>query len=229
MASNEPQAAGQQPVPMVRALPRPGQRVHVAYRELHLAVNGTAEQKEALGPPSQLPRPWDPATCTDPELRNQLWAWLDEFVLWLNHEHSWDLASTVPPCWPHHPHLVRELAVLADQRRRAALALSSDPLEDWHRYALPAFVDRMRVRMRNHCEEGHQPWPGRSRFVKATSQTQRREREDRYVEDLDAAERPRRAQRAAPPSPPRLTIVDGHTVDTATGEVIDDHDNHDDR
>ena len=117
--------------------------------------------------------------------------------------------------------------MLADQRRRAALALSSDPLEDWHRYALPAFVDRMRGRLRNHCEEGHQPWPGRSRFVKATSQAQRREREDRYVEDLDAAERPRRAQRAAPPSPPRLTVVDGHTIDTDTGEVLND--DHDDR
>jgi len=223
MASHDPESAAR-PAPMVRPFPRPGQLVHVAYRELHLAVNGSPEQKEAIGQASLLPRPWDPATCADPELRSQLWAWLDEVVVWLNHEHTWDLAGTIPTCWPQHPHLVRELAVLADQRRRAALALSSDPLEDWHRYTLPTFADRMRGRLKNHCEEGHQPWPGRSRHTRATSQAQRREREDTFIADLDSLERTRRA--AAPhapaPAPPKLSLVDGDLVNTETGEIQDD-------
>jgi hypothetical protein len=206
-------------VPMVRAFPRPGQRVHLAYRELHLAVNGTAEQKQAIGPASQLPRPWDPSTCADPDLRSQLWAWIDEFVLWLNHEHTWDLAGTIPNCWPEHPHLVRELAVLADRRRRAALALNSDPLEDWHRYALPAFAERMRSRIKNHCEEGHQPWPGRGRSSRATSEDQRRKRENVFTADLDARSPFRQEERAQSPARPRLSIIDGALVDADTGEI----------
>jgi len=207
------------PVAMVRPFPQHGQRIQVAYRELHLAVSGTPEQKQAVGPASLLARPWDPSTCQDPDLRSQLWAWLDEVVLWLNHEHTWDLAGTIPTCWPHHPHLVREIAVLADQRRRAALALSSDPLEDWHRYALPAFAERMRARLKTHCEEGHQAWPGRSRHTRATSQPERRAREDTYVVDLDSLQPLDRGTRrsAAATPPPRLGLVD-----LDTGEIKDD-------
>lgn len=207
---------------MVRPFPRPGQRVHLAYRELHLAVNGTVEQKEAIGPANQLPRPWDPATCEDPELRDQLWAWFDEVVLWLNHEHTWDLLGTIPTCWPQHPHLIHEVAVLADQRRRAALALNSDPLEDWHRYTLPAFTERMRGRLKNHCEEGHQSWPGRSRHTRAISQTQRRDREDNFTADLDALGRTRRDTRSSTPTLPNLSIIDGDRVNTDTGEIQDE-------
>lgn len=205
--------------PMVRPFPRPGQRVHIAYRELHLAVNGTAEQKQALGPASQLPRPWDPSTCANPDLRNQLWAWIDDFVLWLNHEHTWDLAGMIPTCWPQHPHLVRELAVLADQRRRAALALNSDPLEDWQRYALPSFAVRMRERIGNHCDEAHQAWPGRGRYTRATSLDQRRERQDVFAADADGPSRP--PAHGDPVQRPafRLHIFDGDLVDVDTGEV----------
>ena len=217
MSTRDPEP-GPQPDRMIRPFPRPGQRVQVAYRELHLAVNGSPEQKQAVSPAARLPRPWDPATCVDPELRSQLWAWLDEVVLWLNHEHTWDLAGTIPSCWPHHPHLVREIAVLADQRRRAALALSSDPLEDWHRYALPAFAERMRSNLKQHCEEGHQPWPGRSRHNRATAQHSRREREDTYVSDLDSLVAPSsNAQLSVAPAPPRLGLVD-----LDTGEIKDD-------
>lgn len=207
--------------PMVRPFPRPGKRIHVAYRELHLAVNGTPEQKLAIGPASQLPRPWEPSTCANPELRSQLWAWLEEVVLWLNHEHTWDVASTIPTCWPQHPHLVRELAVLTDQRRRAVLALNSDPLEDWHRYTLPTFTDRMRTRIKDHCEEGHQAWPGRGRHRRADSQDRRRAREASFTADLDAPTRPALRPHGHKPLPPRLSVIDGDLVDTDTGEIQD--------
>ena len=146
---------------MVRAFPEGGALIRLAYRELHIAANGTKEQVTALGDPRLLPRPWDPPTCRTAELRQQVWAWLEDVASWLNTEYVWDVAAVIPGCWPRHPHLVHELAVLADQRRRAGTALSSDALEEWHRYALPGFVDRMRTRTRDHCEEGHQGWPPR--------------------------------------------------------------------
>ena len=50
------------PVPMVGAFPTPGEEVRLAYRELHIAVNGSEEQKKALGNHALLPRPCDRAT-----------------------------------------------------------------------------------------------------------------------------------------------------------------------
>ena len=35
----------------------------------------------------------------------------------------WDASTVIPSCWPHHPHLVHEIAVLADQRRKAGAPL----------------------------------------------------------------------------------------------------------
>ena len=107
---------------MIYPFPVPGEQVRLAYRELHIAINGTEEQKKALGNHALLPRPWEPATCLDPELRHELWQWLEDVVIWLNHEYTWDVAGLIPSCWPLHPHLVHEIAVLADQRRRAGLA-----------------------------------------------------------------------------------------------------------
>ncbi len=61
---------------------------------------------------------------------------------------------------------VDQIAVLADQRRRAGEALTSDPLEEWHRYGLPAFWDRMHQSVRGHCDDGHQPWPATGRYTR---------------------------------------------------------------
>ena len=109
------------------------------------------------------PRP----TCPDPgtrpaaptrRLRAELWHWLDNVVTWLNHEYVWDpAAGIIPPCWPQHPHLVHEIAVLADQRRRAGLDLTSSSLEEWHRYCLPAFLERLKARSSNRLRRTPQP------------------------------------------------------------------------
>ncbi len=132
----------------------------LAYRELDRAATGSPEQIRALGDARLLPRPWEPASCRTPQLRQQLWLWLDAVVDWLVTEYVWEAADTIPACWPQHPHLVHEIAVLADQRRRAGHAFTSDALEEWHRYSLPAFTERMKSRLRNHCEDGHQAVAG---------------------------------------------------------------------
>lgn len=147
---------------LARPFPTPGQRMLVAYRELQLAITGTPTQRDALGDPALLPRPWLPGNCTDPALRAELWQWLDDVADWLNHQYVWDPdTGIIPPCWPAHPHLVHELAVLADQRWQAERHPTSDAIEDWHRYNLPMFTDRMRRRLRDHCTETHEPTPAR--------------------------------------------------------------------
>ncbi len=207
------------PVPMVAPFPHPGRQLEQAYRELDLALNGTDEQRKALGSLKMLPRPWDPDSLTRHQLRRELWVWLEAVTIWLNSEYVWDVAGVVPPCWPRHPHLVRELAVLADQRRRAALALGSDALEEWHRYALPAFIDRMRQRIKDHCEDGHQQWPAKGRHSRHLAEPATRARAQAIDQDVSAYQSaPAIGQEGAGP---RLRVVDGQAVDIGTGEIVD--------
>lgn len=202
---------------MIQPFPTPGRQVQLAYRELHLAVNGTDEQRRQIGNPALLPRPWDPATCLDPDLRHQTWQWLDDVVVWLNREYTWDVAGMIPTCWPDHPHLVHEIAVVADQRRRAGLATTSDAIEEWHRYCLPSFLDRIRARLRSHCEEAHANWPGRSRHSQHTSEPEARRRQDTYVSDIDTVSNPR----SNPQRPPTKRLA---VVDRDTGEIRQEFD-----
>lgn len=204
---------------MVLPFPTPGPRIALAYKELNIAINGTDEEKKALGPIFNLPKPWDPETCQDPELRNEVWAWLEEVVTWINHEYAWDVAPLIPSCWPLHPHIVHEVAVVADQRRRTMFGVTSDPLEEWHRYVLPSFVDRMRSRLKDHCTDGHKGWPSRGRYTRHISEDSLEERENVYAADLDALSnvpRPARGGRNGV-TPKRLSIVD-----TTSGEIVGD-------
>jgi hypothetical protein len=197
---------------LVQPGPAPGQLVAVAYRELDLAANGSPEEVGELGDARLLPRPWEPASCRPPQLREQLWLWLDAVVTWLITEYVWEVAAAIPACWPQHPHLVHEIAVLADQRRRAGHALTSDALEEWHRYSLPAFTERMKARLQNHCEDDHQPWPANGRCTRHTAEGSRRTRSDAYTADVDAV----RATEANGRRRPRLGLVD-----LDTGEIKD--------
>ncbi len=195
---------------LVRAFPMPGPLLGTAYRDLYLAAEGSDNQKATIGDPSLLPKPWDPPTCRNPHLRAELWEWLDQVVLWLNHEYVWDPDGMIPPCWPQHPHLVHELAVLADQRRRVGLALDSNGLEEWHRYTLPGFLDRLRGRLKAHCDQDHQPWAARGRYARYRDLRQIQNRQNSYNDDV------RHLLPAEPfvPARPRLTIIDA-----ATGEI----------
>lgn len=197
-------------------------QLQAAYHHLYLAANGTDEERRKLGNPAHLPRPWDPPTCTNPDLRAELWAWLEDVVTWLNHDYVWDhTAGLIPPCWPLHPHLVHEIAVLADQRRRASLDLTSSALEEWHRYGLPTFLDRLKGRARNLCDDRHSPWPAKGRHDRHVSQAAVTTRQTAYQRDIDTT-----TQATVAPTPQetrqglRLITEDGERVDPATGEVL---------
>lgn len=174
-------------VPLVVPFPRSGPRLQLAYRELDLAANGNDDQRRALHPVSGLPRPWSPTTCKSAALRAELWEWLDAVVLWLNRELVFDTIDLIPTCWPQHAHLVHELAVLADLRRRADLALTSDALEEWHRYALPAFLERMRHRIAEHCNDRHPAVsPSSGRLTRHIDDASVAERERAFADDFAA-------------------------------------------
>lgn len=184
-----------------------------AYQNLYLAATGADDVRVQLGNPANLPRPWIPASCTERRLRAELWSWLDDVATWLNEQYTWDpAAGMIPPCWPHHPHLVNELAVLADQRRRAALDLTSSSLEEWHRYCLPNFYSRLQARMRTGCDEKHTPWPAQPRHDRHRRQTG--QRLDAFNNDLTALDTTGDSDRAGEPGPTlRLATDNGETVD----------------
>ena len=167
------------PRPLVRAFPAVGLRMELAYRQLAAAA-------DASGSPAaqRLSRPWDVASCADPALRLEVWQWLDEVVDWINSEHVWATDAMIPACWPLHPHLVHDIAVLADQRRTAGFALTSDPLEEWHRYALPAFTERMRQRLKDSCSGDHQLAPGAIRRGQYRNPIAADQRRTWYLRDI---------------------------------------------
>ena len=200
-------------MPLVRPFPMPGRHLAQAYRELDQAANGTVEQRVALGDLSRLPRPWEPASCTDLALRAELWAWLDSVVIWLNHEYVFDPVDTIPACWPKHSHLVHEIAVLADRRRRAACTFTSDAIEEWHRYGLPVFLERMHHRVADHCTEVHpSTWPAAGRLNRHVGQEPVAARRRAFARDISAVG----DRTGRPGETPRLRVVD-----EATGEIFD--------
>jgi hypothetical protein len=139
----------------------------------------------------------------------------------------------IPSCWPRHPHLVHEIAVLADLRRRAGLALTADTLEEWLRYALPAFTERMRQRLRQHCQDGgHQPWPGLGRHTRHVADEAGGGRAATYRSDIDGLTSPSegsitgafddiRVREPVTTPRPDLHLVDGRRVRLDTGELLD--------
>lgn len=136
-----------------------------------------------------LDRPWDPASCS-PHVRQELWPWLDGVAVWLNHTYAWQTASAVPSCWPAHPHLVYELAVLACLRAAAADAAGPQALEEWHRYALPGFTARMSERLGVACSPGrHLDWPARSWAVEFDSPQATGARRTLFDGDIGSARR----------------------------------------
>lgn len=213
--SQHPAAAQTRPhLPLGLPFPTPGPMIANAYRELDLAQHGDDKNRASLGNLDLLPRPWIPGSITNPRMRQELWEWLEAVTDWVNTEHVWDSTGMIPACWPMHPHLVHEIAVLADLRHKAGRAFTGDPLEEWHRYALPAFFDRIRTRTKTGCEERHREWPARAAYARFTAQANNRA--DAYRLDHDHTR-----QADDPTGPiPRLQLIDGHNIRPDTGEVI---------
>ena len=139
--------------------------------------------------PDDHPRPWDPSSCM-PELRPSLWRWSDDVVAWINHEHAWIPKHLIPACWPQHPHIAREVPVLAVMRWDAEIAWTPKPLEDWNRITLPSFLTRTADRLgEGTCRNGgnHAEWPAKAAFTRYKSPEQISDRTQIFcVEDQPA-------------------------------------------
>lgn len=173
---------------MVRPFPEPGPTIRTAMEQLQQATVEPPADEEELRELAQMPRPWDPGTCTG-LMRSELWAWLDQVAMWVNEEHLWNVTRPgIPECWPAHPHLVHDLAVLACSRYYTSFAVTPAALEDWHRYGLPGFLERLRDRLGDGCQPSkHQPRPRRERDESHASTRVRRGRKQRYRDDVDRA------------------------------------------
>lgn len=173
---------------MARPFPEPGTTVRAAMEQLQYATIEPPADEQALRELAQMPRPWDPATCAG-RMRSELWAWLDLVAMWVNEQHLWNVTRPgIPECWPAHPHLVHDLAVLACGRYYTSFAVTPAALEDWHRYALPAFLERLRDRLGDGCQPGkHQTRARRERDETHASSQMRAGRRQRYRDDLDHA------------------------------------------
>lgn len=169
---------------LVQPFPRPGRALQAVFDQLQDLAEEASFGVRVDAERASQPRPWDPATVTDPSQRMELWTWLAQVVDWLNAEYAWDVDNLVPACWPLHPHLVHEIAVLTDQRRLAGTAYTSEPMAVWHQITLPGFWDRMREQVRAHCQDGHEAWPARARHQRQTSIQAWQSRNDILLGDI---------------------------------------------
>jgi len=185
-------------VVIVTPFPAPPGQVRHALNTLAVLRVGDKDAIADLGDITDLPRPWDPASCHY-ELRDHLWLWCDDVVGWINREYVWRSTSLIPSCWDLHPHIAREIPVLACLRVAADDALTPDLLEEWHRHALPLFLDRLADRLGEaSCRSGKHPdWPAAGRYDGFTSPAATTERRGRFHIDTH----PPRQLRPATPSP----------------------------
>ena len=103
---------------MLSGFPAPPSQVRQALISLAVVRGGDADAIAELGDIHDLPRPWDPASCP-PLIRQHLWLWCDDVAAWLNRDYAWRPVNLIPACWPRHPHIARELPVLACLRTAA--------------------------------------------------------------------------------------------------------------
>lgn len=78
--------------------------------------------------------------------------------------------------------------MLACSRYYTSFAINPAALEDWHRYALPGFLERLRDRLGDACQPGkHQPRPRHERDESHAATPVRQGRRQRYRDDVDRA------------------------------------------
>jgi hypothetical protein len=96
------------------------------------------------------------------------------------------------------------------------MASTGNALEEWHRYVVPALLERIQRRVKQHCDDHHQAWPARARFARHSAHTQMQARFDAFNSDLGSA-----LTAGNGPKHPSLMLVDenGEALDAQTGQV----------
>ena len=145
---------------MAAPFPEPPGRHRRLLDELRLAAAATDETEHESRRVAMLPRPWDPPSCP-PEIRRTSTLWLDDVVAWINEEHTWRTDRVIPICWD-----CTRTSFTSSRRSPACAGRRRSPspraaLEEWHRYTLPMFLDRVVERIgETGCPpDRHQPNP----------------------------------------------------------------------
>ena len=71
----------------------------------------------------------------------------------------------------------------------ATAPVKRSPVTRWRSgtaIACPSFTERMRTRLRNHCQEDHQSWPAKGRYTRHLGEASCRRRMDAYAADVRA-------------------------------------------
>lgn len=167
--------------------PAPPGPVARALDELRLVAGVSDETEYESRRVALLDRPWDPPSCP-PELRRYVYRWLADVAGWINQEHTWRTDKIIPICWDLHPHIVHELATVACLRWEATYARTPAAIEEWHRYTLPAFLNRIAERIgETGCPPGrHQPSPGTGRSAIYRDVDESTRRRQRRTQDEEA-------------------------------------------
>jgi hypothetical protein len=152
------------PCRIAMPFPEPPAVIATLLDELRLTAAAKDETEHESRRVAMLHRPWDPPNCP-PEIRRNVYVWLDEVASWINEEHTWRTDCVIPVCWDLHPHIVHELAAVACLRWESNFARTPAALEEWQRFTLPAFLSRIVDRIgETGCPPGrHQPNPGAGR------------------------------------------------------------------
>ena len=189
-----------------------------AYWDLDLSEDGTDDaRRRGSATPIACPKPWDIATCTEPDLRRDVWEWYDRL------RHLVQPRVRLGPGRRHDPALLAAAPAPRprDRRhRRPTPATSRWPQQQRPRGVAPLRRPRLPgaapERVKQHCDEDHQPWPARTRFARHQAVDQVQDRLAAFESDLRA---PIVSQDK--PDRPRLMIVDqnGDLIDPETGEV----------
>jgi len=173
------------PNPITTPFPTPPGGIRRALELLNIRRRDDAEEMaESDADLTDLPRPWEPASCDD-DLRESVWEWCDAVATWINHEYAWRPTQMIPPCWLRHRHIARELPVLAILRWIAEESFDPGPIEEWHRYTLPTFHERMTARLgESSCRTGtHLHWPAEARHSAHTNDAAVHERQNLIYAD----------------------------------------------
>ena len=172
------------PESLAAPFPSPSPVLTAALDELRIAAAVPTSSEHELRRLAMLPRPWEPAMCPS-ELRCLIYLWLEEVVGWINEEHCWRVDRMIPICWDQHPHIIHELATVACLRWEASFAATPAELGEWHRYALPMFLERVAQRIgATGCPPGrHQPHPGAARHAAYCEGDEPTHRRRRRLED----------------------------------------------
>jgi len=188
---------------MAQPFPTPPGPVASVLDELRLVAGATDETEHEARRVALLDRPWDPPACS-PELRRNIYVWLDQVVAWINEEHTWRTDRVIPTCWDLHPHIVHELATAACLRWEATFARTPAAIEEWHRFTLPAFLSRLVERIgETGCPPGrHQPSPGGGRNLMYRNGDEPARRRNRRWQDEEAEASPGAFRRSGEPTTP---------------------------